>query len=163
MALYLRPVKRGPEPGRRYSEDSVKEYRLWMSEVFMPNNLRIEKIISENAHLIEGEMMPEPFGEMLAHVTAYKAVMKTWPDNPPRGVISYEEAIKQNTDAIPYRQSFPLYVSENFNSLKRRQMTLLGLVGQKNHAADFGGLQPREGPTEKTGSLEVGYGRFRQC
>jgi hypothetical protein len=30
-------------PGKRYRESDIKEYRLWMTEVFMPINLQIER------------------------------------------------------------------------------------------------------------------------
>jgi hypothetical protein len=47
------------EPGRCYTESELREYRLWMTEVFMPINLHIEKTITGNGHLIEGSRMPD--------------------------------------------------------------------------------------------------------
>jgi hypothetical protein len=123
---------------QRYGEEEIREYRLWMSEVFMPINIRIEKVITENAHLIEGTSMPASFGDMLAHVASYKAVMKTWPDNPPKGEIDHEEALQKNTALLPFPRAFPGYVTKMFNDLKERQAKLLGLIGQKAMADSAG-------------------------
>jgi hypothetical protein len=100
-----------------------------MTEVFMPINLRIEKIIVDNAHLIEGDTMPEAFGQMLAHVAAYKAIMKTWLENPPRDV-NYDSAKNENTALLPFPQTFPEHVRYMFNELKIQQTRLIGIIGQ---------------------------------
>jgi hypothetical protein len=63
------------------SDQELEQWRLWMSEVFMPINLNMEKIIVENAHLIEGVAMPRPFLSLLAHVEVYKVVMSKWEKN----------------------------------------------------------------------------------
>src|SRR5208283_2687448 len=60
------------------SEEELQQWRLWMTEVFMPINLKMEKAIIENSHLIEGNITPRSFQEFLAHVEVYKAVIKKW-------------------------------------------------------------------------------------
>src|SRR5207244_3283355 len=126
------------EPGGRYSESDIREYRLWMTEVFMPINLKIERTITENAHLIEGSTMPESFGDMLAHIASYKATIKTWPDNPPSGEIDYDDAVLQNTALLPYPPNFPGAIDETFNRLKGRQARLLGVLGSHAQGAALG-------------------------
>jgi len=60
------------------SKEELSAWRLWMKEVFMPLNLRMEATILENAHLIiEGEI-PECFLDLASHIAAYKAVIKRW-------------------------------------------------------------------------------------
>lgn len=127
-------------PGRRYQKEDIRKYRLWMAEVFMPINLQIEETITKNAHLIEGSKMPDSFGDMMAHIASYKATIKTWPDNPPSGEISYEEAVQQNSALLPYPSHFSAEVEETFNRLKAHQTKLLGVLGSNSQrvAVDSG-------------------------
>src|ERR1044072_3880974 len=59
-------------------EDEAAVYRLWMREVFMPLNLRMERVIVENADLLYHEKMPECLLTVCAHVSAYKTILKRW-------------------------------------------------------------------------------------
>jgi len=101
---------REPQP----NEQELKEWRLWMSEVFMPLNLKMEKAIIENAHLVEGGEMPPSFQELLAHVEVYKAVMKRWE------VGDFGEHIAY----INFPSTFDETVVETFKTLKQRQARL---------------------------------------
>src|SRR5215467_30025 len=56
----------------------LEAWRLWMKEVFMPVNIRMETIVIENAHLIIDGKMPECFLDLAAHLAVYKAVIKKW-------------------------------------------------------------------------------------
>jgi hypothetical protein len=59
--------------------DREKEaWRLWMQNVLMPLNLRIEMVLVEHAELLEGTEMPACLLDLLAHIAAYKAVLKAW-------------------------------------------------------------------------------------
>jgi hypothetical protein len=87
-----------------------------MSEVFMPINLKMEKVIVENAHLIEGVVMPRPFLSLLAHVEVYRVVMKRWERND----------FSQHTSYLDFPEDFESYVSRTFQSLKRHQFSLIG-------------------------------------
>jgi len=49
-----------------------------MLEVFMPMNLKMEHIIIANSHLMLGGIFPDCFHALLAHVAAYKPVLKKW-------------------------------------------------------------------------------------
>jgi plastocyanin len=149
-------------PGETYTPEDISFYRLWVQEVFMPNNLKIEKIITENAHLIEGEEMPQLFRDVLAHVAGWKAVIKTWEKHPisagspvvgllvrsqdTAAAISYEKALSENTAILPYPRHFAFFVQQIFNDLKRRQQHLIGLIETRT-------LRTRMQPVEPTGSM----------
>jgi hypothetical protein len=120
------------DPSRdSYSKEDIADYRLWMSEVLMPINFRIEKAIIENAHLIEGADMPDVFREILAHIATYKAVMKAWPDEPPKRQQTYDEAVDKNTASIPFPREFAGHVRKMFDELKERQIRLIGPARRK--------------------------------
>ncbi len=60
------------------SEEELSRWRTWMVHVFHPLNERIEKVIIENIHLIEGDEIPDSFTKPLSHVSAYRAVKFQW-------------------------------------------------------------------------------------
>jgi hypothetical protein len=98
------------------NDQELDEWRLWMSNVFMPINLKMEQVIVENAHLIEGVAIPTPFLQLLAHVEVYRAVIKKWERND----------FTQHTSYLNFPEGFEPYVSHTFESLKRRQFHLFG-------------------------------------
>ena len=53
-------------------------WRLWMTEVFMPLNIRMEELIITKADLLESSDMPVCLLELVAHVESYKAVQAQW-------------------------------------------------------------------------------------
>ena len=110
-----------PEGGAIFSQErplsdvELGRWRLWMREVCMPLNVKMETAIIENAHLIEGGFMPEPFLHLLAHVESYRVVLAQW-------------AISDFTDhtaSTPYPQEFDRYVREQFLKLAGEQDRLL--------------------------------------
>jgi hypothetical protein len=102
------------------TSDELVQWRLWMSEVFMPINLKMETIVIDNAHLIEGTEMPKPFQDLLSHVEAYKPVMKKWTNGD----------FSEHTSSLNFPDDFGDYVSRTFQSLKRRQSELIGTTGK---------------------------------
>lgn len=60
------------------TEEERERWRTWVREVFMPINLRIEKILMEKADLLEGTAYPKSFQDLLAHIAGYKVVMMRW-------------------------------------------------------------------------------------
>jgi hypothetical protein len=101
------------------TEDDLANWRLWMSDVFMPINLKMEAAIIENAHLIEGDEMPKAFSDLIAHVEVYKIVIKNWEKN----------NFAEHTSYLNYPDELDDYVSKIFLTLKRRQMALIGNGG----------------------------------
>ena len=97
--------------------EELREWRLWMEEVFMPLNLKIENAIVSNSHLIEGPEMPEPFLDFLAHVEVWKAVMKKWKAT----------EIKEHRSYIRYPPEFEHHVYDTFARLKAKQNKLIAI------------------------------------
>jgi len=89
----------------------------------MPLNLLMEKAIVENADLIIENEMPECFIELIAHVAAYKAVMKKWREGDFSEHLSFTE--------YP-RDTLSSYVERCYTSLKDQRAALLGKVNQKS-------------------------------
>jgi len=112
---------RSPPP----TKEEAEAWRLWMTEVFMPLNLRLEKIIVENADLLIEERMPDSLLLLVAHVSAYKAVLKKWEKG------DYSE----NTSVVNYPwRDVRTYVETSFLYLKQEQSRLLGLLQGKRNA-----------------------------
>lgn len=87
-----------------------------MKEVFMPINLKMEKVIVENTHLIEDREMPDEFRELISHVEAYKVVMAGWDSGD----------YSRNTSYIDYPENFTSRIEGAFKHLKQKQMKLMG-------------------------------------
>jgi hypothetical protein len=104
------------------TEDEAREFRHWMTIVFMPANIAMQKVISENAHLIDGSTMPKEFLDLLAHVQVYNAVVAKWkPDDAGPALTGGIT----NTSYLKYPEAIGPYVARKFNKLKARQDRLL--------------------------------------
>ncbi|MBV9470132.1 MAG: hypothetical protein JO316_08465 [Abitibacteriaceae bacterium] len=107
------------------TKGEAEAWRLWMTEVFMPLNLRLEKTVGENADLLIEERIPECLLLMVAHVSAYKAVLKRWENG------DFSEHV--SLVSYPF-QEVRTYVETSFMNLKKEQARLLGLLeGAKDH------------------------------
>lgn len=93
-------------------------WRLWMSHVLMPVNVRIEAVIVEHADLLEGDEMPGCLLDLLAHIAAYKAVLRAWEDG------DYSRHIS----VIDYPDRANDYAKREYLRLKAFQQTLIGAV-----------------------------------
>jgi hypothetical protein len=108
-------------------------WRLWMVEVFHPMNLRMERVIIENADLLEDDQIPECLLALCAHVAAYKAVLKQWEQGD----------YSRNLSVIDFpRQALREYVTSRYNDLKFRQGKLLSSLGERKAVASG------EGPSD---------------
>ena len=104
---------RAPKP----TSEELIAWRLWMREVFMPLNLRMEERIVSQAHLVVGGKMPDCFIELCAHVAAYKTVLKRWDSGD----------FTDHVSVINYPvESLRRYVHESYFSLLAEQQTVLG-------------------------------------
>ena len=66
----------GDEPPPTPEEEAA--WRLWMTEVFMPLNLRVVDLITRHADLLDESQMPQVLLDACAHVAAYQAILKRW-------------------------------------------------------------------------------------
>lgn len=105
------------DPDNPPTDEEVRIYRIWMSNVFIPINLRIyELILSKSDLLIESEMH-ESLLQFCAHVTAYQAMLKRWESND----------FDQNASLVPHpRAQLVNYLQKSFHALKEEQAKLLG-------------------------------------
>jgi hypothetical protein len=103
------------------SDDELRVWRLWMSEVFMPLNLQKEIIITGNGDLIFGEDMPESFIQLCAHVSAYKPVLKNWE------LGNYSEHTSLNN----YPENFNEDVKTVYKTLRKEQAELINSIRTK--------------------------------
>lgn len=103
------------------SKDDLAAWRLWMTEVFMPMNVRMETIITANTHLVVQGEMPQGFKELIAHVSAYKAVLKAWTQGDH----------SEHLSVIPYPTAIRKYLSDSYFDLIRQQQKLLGAVTRR--------------------------------
>ena len=97
------------------NEEELAAWRLWMSEVFIPLNLQMERAIIENGDLIIGEGMPKCFVDLCAHVAAYKPVIKKWE------LGDYST----NKSEIAFPEELRPYVTEMYLKLKTEQAKLV--------------------------------------
>ena len=103
--------------GNPTSQEDLGAWRLWMLEVFMPLNLRLESLILDHADLVDESEMPEGFRLLIAHVTSYKPVLKGWADG----------NFSEHLSVIPFpRVQLEAHVSTTYGRLKREQGMLLG-------------------------------------
>ena len=116
--------RRKYRPGKTYfgegeppNEEELKAWRLWMSTVFMPNNLRMyELVLSKSDLLIESEM-PKCLLDFCAHITAYQTVMKKWDNND----------FSEHTSLIDYpTKELIEYIRKSYVALKTEQKRLIG-------------------------------------
>ncbi|HJP95805.1 MAG TPA: hypothetical protein VJ843_00380 [Candidatus Saccharimonadales bacterium] len=107
------------------NEEEAAAYRLWMREVFMPLNLRMEKVIVENADLLDDEKMPACLLTVCAHVSAYKTVLKRWESG------DYSEHLSiVNFPGKELRE----YIERVYSRLKNEQEKLVGRLRGKDAA-----------------------------
>lgn len=110
-------------PGKAYffdneslTETELSAWRLWMTTVFMPNNLRIYEIILSKSDLLIETKMPECLLSFCAHVTAYQTVLKKWENG------DYSEHLS----VINYPNEIIEYAKTSYQSIKAEQKRLVG-------------------------------------
>jgi hypothetical protein len=103
------------DPSGEPTPEELRQWRLWMTEVFMPLNLQMEKIIIDNAHLIEGDGMPKYFLDFLSHVEVYKMVLAKWEKGD----------FTEHTAYITFPEEFGARVTKTYKKLKHEQALLL--------------------------------------
>jgi hypothetical protein len=99
-------------------DGEMKEWMLWMNNIFMPLNDVREKIIIEKAYLIVEEQMPQCLLDFVTHVVGYKAVLAKWSEG------DYSE----RRSTIGWPPEFDTYVERSYAALKARQTHLLHSV-----------------------------------
>lgn len=117
-AYYSLLSKQGKTQCHPIRDEDLKEWILWMTNIFMPLNDVREKIIIENAHLIIEEKMPQCLLDFVTHVVGYKALMARWAEG------DYSE----RRSIIGWPPEFDQYVERSYKALKAEQTRLLHSV-----------------------------------
>jgi hypothetical protein len=99
-------------------DSEMKEWVLWMNNIFMPLNDIREKIIIQKAYLIVEEQIPHCLLDFVTHVVGYKAVLAKWADG------DYSE----RRSTIGWPPEFDVYVKRSYAALKAEQTRLLHSV-----------------------------------
>jgi hypothetical protein len=106
------------ERDKQPTEQELLDWRIWMTNVFMPLNLHVEKLVLENAYLIREEKIPECLIQFLTHVSAYKAILKKWETG------DYSELISVND----FPRELGEYATSSYQELKQEQLRLIGQI-----------------------------------
>ena len=107
------------------SADQVKAWRLWMSQVFQPMNMKMRDAIIDNTQLIVGEEMPSAFQDLIAHTESYRAVLSSWrPEDrcAHQGCDYLTE--RANTAPLDYPVSLAACVAKDYARLRELQQDL---------------------------------------
>ena len=103
------------DPTFEVSEEDIAEWRIWVREVFMPNNLAIEKLIVEKAYLLREEKVPECLLDFITHVSGYKAVLAKWA----------EGDFSENLSIVDFPKELREYTQRSYSELKKEQLQLI--------------------------------------
>jgi hypothetical protein len=106
-----------PDLKEPLSESEFREWRLWVTHVFMPMNEWSEKLLLENAYLLREERLPESLHRFITHVAAYKAVVRKWE----------EEDFSEQHSIINFPDDLLDYAAHSYRELKSEQLRLLGM------------------------------------
>ena len=96
--------------------DDLKEWRLWMSVVFMPQNEKLYDIILNKSDLLIETAMPQSLLDFCAHTVALQAVLEKWKNG------DYSE----HYPVARYPRDIDQYARESYTMLKAEQSKLLG-------------------------------------
>ena len=118
--------------GGPVTKEEEERWRLWMREVFAPQNTRIGQLIVENGDLVEDQQFPEAFVAVLAHIAAYRAVMKEWEGG------QYDD---HTSDLNSPRPELLATVEPIYHRLRAEQSVLIGQVQEVNKS-----IQATSGP-----------------
>jgi len=118
-----------PMDGRRYVFDptrsptieQVDKWRLWITTVFQPLNVEMEKTIVNNSQLILGRRMPTVFKELIVHAEAYKVVIAAWKESDRQDPRAYTSRFNNTVTGLNYPTNISECVQRVYDGLKERQ------------------------------------------
>lgn len=98
------------------TERELEEWKIWLPSVLMPFNEFKENLILKNSHLIRESEIPDCLLKFVAHVAAYKAVLKKWE----------KDDYSQILSVIDFPADLDAYATKSYTSLKKEQSILIG-------------------------------------
>ena len=117
-AVVFRAAVQGDKDGA-----SAVAYRTWVEEVLLPLSERAARLVVERADLLEGSAIEPLLLQLVAHVSAYKVILRQW-----------REGSKGERSAVPYPDEVHAWVQDHFKRLKHRQSELLGIAPDDRQA-----------------------------
>ena len=117
-ALHARLVQNGLRYVNEDAPQRVGEFsrwQVWLEEVLIPLNVKLETVLVEKAHLIREQEMPECLLLFAAHSAGYRALIQEWR----RGVF------EQSTSIIKYPEDVLDYAEKSYKDLKTEQLRLV--------------------------------------
>lgn len=109
------------DPTSPPTEQDIKAWMLWMTEVFVPLHSKMESVILQNVHLIDDSRFPPEFDSLFAHVAGYKPVLAKWKKEVDLSAPDYADYVSTRT----YPEGLVAYVEKTFEKLAERQAELL--------------------------------------
>lgn len=91
-------------------------YRRWMTEVLQPLNERVAEVVIKNADLLESHSMEPLLLQLVAHVSAYRVIIKRW-----------EEGHIEEWSQISFPDRLLPWAQLEFSKMKDKQAILLGV------------------------------------
>jgi len=98
------------------TERELSEWKVWLPAVLTPINEFREQLILKNSHLIRETEFPECLVDFVAHVAAYKAVLRKWESQ------DYSEILS----IIDFPVELEEYAEQSHLELKAEQARLIG-------------------------------------
>lgn len=106
----------GYPPDKIISDNDLKEWRLWMTVVFLPQNVRLYDLILNKSDLLIETAMPKCLLDFCAHTVALQAVIEKWKN----------EDYSEHYAVARYPRDIDQYARESYTRLKAEQSKLLG-------------------------------------
>jgi hypothetical protein len=99
------------------SKEQKAQFRLWITNVFMPMNNAMVEACTKHADLLVDDEMPKCLLDLAAHVAAYQAVLKRWD----------AQDFSVHTSPLNFPQAaLEAYVIPTCKRLKLRELAFLG-------------------------------------
>ena len=93
-------------------------YRHWVRDVLMPLSERAARTVMERADLLEGSEISPLLLQLVAHVSAYRVILRRWEEGDTHA----------DQSAIPFPDDLGRWASEAFDKLKQRQASMSGIT-----------------------------------
>jgi hypothetical protein len=101
----------------------VDIWRLWITTVFQPLNIKIESAIVNNPQLLMGPGIPPVFQQFITHTESYRPLIETWKPSDKSNEANYVEQEK-NVGAFNYPKDIIQCVSVSYQTLQKRKEAL---------------------------------------
>jgi hypothetical protein len=108
---------RGPDNKSWPSTDEEKAtWRLWMTEVLMPANEEMQRVVVHHSDLLRESTMPECLLDLGAHVNSYRTIARRW----------QQGDFRDHLALIPFPDEVRSYAKAGYLALKEEQAKLIG-------------------------------------